>query len=124
LLQGRCLTQRSRFLKTEVKLTPLLRQIFDHNSSTYTYIIGSKNDALIIDPVKENVSQYLKLLDELRLSLKMVLDTHVHADHITGSGLLQQETACEVGSSKESAACWWKLCLRRQCSYQSCWAQV
>ena len=105
MLQGRCLTQRSRFLKTEVKLTPLLRQIFDHNSSTYTYIIGSKNDALIIDPVKENVSQYLKLLDELRLSLKMVLDTHVHADHITGSGLLQQETACEVGSSKESAAC-------------------
>ena len=79
-------------------MTPLLRQIFDHNSSTYTYIIGSKNDALIIDPVKENVSQYLKLLDELRLSLKMVLDTHVHADHITGSGLLQQKTACEVGS--------------------------
>ena len=83
----------------------LVRQLFDHSSSTYTYIIGSNDDALIIDPVKENVSQYINLLDELGLSLKMVLDTHVHADHITGSGLLQKQKACEVGSPIESAAC-------------------
>ena len=83
----------------------LLRQLFDHSSSTYTYIIGSNDDALIIDPVKENISQYINLLDELGLSLKMVLDTHVHADHVTGSGLLQKQKGCEVGSSLESAAC-------------------
>lgn len=83
----------------------LLRQLFDHSSSTYTYIIGSNDDALIIDPVKENVSQYINLLDELGLSLKMALDTHVHADHVTGSGLLQQQKACEVGSPIDSAAC-------------------
>jgi sulfur dioxygenase len=47
----------------------------------------------------------LQLLAELNLSLKMVLDTHVHADHITGAGLLQKETGCEVGSSNESSAC-------------------
>jgi sulfur dioxygenase len=86
-------------------LTPLLRQLFDHNSSTFTYILGSNGEALIIDPVKENIPQYLQLLAELSLSLKMVLDTHVHADHITGSGLLQKETGCEVGSSNESSAC-------------------
>jgi len=88
-----------------VKLNLLLRQLFDRNSSTYTYIIGSKKDALIIDPVKENVPQYMNLLDELGLSLKIALDTHVHADHITGSGLLQQQKGCEVGSPKESTAC-------------------
>ena len=92
-------------LKPEVKLKLLIRQLFDRNSSTYTYIIGSNDHALIIDPVKENVPQYINLLDELGLSLKMVLDTHVHADHITGSGLLQQKKACEVGSPIESAAC-------------------
>jgi len=86
-------------------LTPLLRQLFDHNSSTFTYILGSNGEALIIDPVKENIPQYLQLLSELSLSLKMVLDTHVHADHITGAGLLQKETGCEVGSSNESSAC-------------------
>jgi len=86
-------------------LTPLLRQLFDHTSSTFTYILGSNGEALIIDPVKENIPQYLQLLAELNLSLKMVLDTHVHADHITGTGLLQKETDCEVGSSNESSAC-------------------
>ena len=86
-------------------MTPLLRQLFDHTSSTFTYILGSNGEALIIDPVKENISQYLQLLTELNLSLKMVLDTHVHADHITGAGLLQKETGCKVGSSKESSAC-------------------
>ena len=86
-------------------MTPLLRQLFDHNSSTFTYILGSNGEALIIDPVKENIPQYLQLLAELNLSLKMVLDTHVHADHITGSGLLLQQTACEAGSARESSAC-------------------
>ena len=100
-------------LKPEVKLKLLIRQLFDRNSSTYTYIIGSNDHALIIDPVKENVPQYINLLDELGLSLKMVLDTHVHADHITGSGLLQQKKACEVGSPIESAACCGSFSFRR-----------
>ena len=86
-------------------MTPLLRQLFDHHSSSFTYILGSNGEALIIDPVKENIPQYLQLLAELNLSLKMVLDTHVHADHTTGAGLLQKETGCEVGSSNESSAC-------------------
>ena len=99
----------------------LLRQLFDHSSSTYTYIIGSNDDALIIDPVKENVSQYINLLDELGLSLKMVLDTHVHADHITGSGLLQKQKACEVGSPIESAACCGSFSFRRWSCFGARW---
>ena len=63
----------------------LFHQLFDKSSSTYTYLIASAKgrEALIIDPVLENVEQYIKLLNELDLKLVKVIDTHIHADHIT-----------------------------------------
>ena len=62
----------------------LFRQLFDKSSSTFTYLIASAKgrEALIIDPVLENVEQYIKLLNELNLKLVKVIDTHIHADHI------------------------------------------
>jgi sulfur dioxygenase len=64
----------------------IFRQLFDKISSTYTYLIASAagREALIIDPVLENVEQYIKLLKELDLKLVKVIDTHIHADHISG----------------------------------------
>jgi len=65
----------------------LFRQLFDKSSSTYTYLIASAKgrEALIIDPVLENIEQYIKLLNELDLKLIKVIDTHIHADHITAA---------------------------------------
>ena len=59
----------------------IFNHLFDNNSSTYTYLIASSNgrDALIIDPVEENVTEYIKLLEELNLKLVKVIDTHIHA---------------------------------------------
>ena len=64
----------------------IFRQLFDHVSCTYTYIIGSRTggEALIIDPVLEHVNKYIKLLEELDVKLVKVIDTHIHADHISG----------------------------------------
>ena len=74
----------------------IFRQLFDTTSSTYTYLIASKKgrEALIIDPVLENVENYIKLLNELNLKLVKVIDTHIHADHITGAGKLKNQTNC------------------------------
>ena len=74
----------------------LFRQLFDKTSSTYTYLIASAKgrEALIIDPVIENVEQYIKLLDELDLKLVKVIDTHIHADHISGIAELRDKTNC------------------------------
>ena len=74
----------------------ILKQIFDQKTSTYTYLIASSKgrEALIIDPVLENVEDYIKLLSELDLRLVKVIDTHIHADHITGAGKLRDNTKC------------------------------
>ena len=74
----------------------LFRQLFDKSSSTYTYLIASAKgrEALIIDPVLENVEQYIKLLNELDLKLVKVIDTHIHADHITAASKLKNKTNC------------------------------
>ena len=74
----------------------LLRQLFDKESSTYTYLLAdpSSGEALLIDPVLENLQVYLQLLNELELNLKYALDTHCHADHITALGELRERTAC------------------------------
>jgi len=74
----------------------LFKQIFDTKSSTYTYLIASSQgrEALIIDPVLENVEDYIKLLNELNLKLVKVIDTHIHADHVTGAGKLRDKTKC------------------------------
>jgi len=64
----------------------IFRQLFDSVSSTYTYLIGSRagGEALIIDPVLEKVDSYIKLLEQLDVKLVKVIDTHIHADHISG----------------------------------------
>ena len=74
----------------------IFRQVFDNKSSTYTYLIASAKgrEAVIIDPVIENVESYIKLLNELDLKLVKVIDTHIHADHVTGASKLKQATNC------------------------------
>ena len=74
----------------------IFKQVFDQKSSTYTYLIASSTgrEALIIDPILENVEDYIKLLSELDLRLVKVIDTHIHADHVTGAGKLRDKTKC------------------------------
>ena len=74
----------------------IFRQLFDNVSSTYTYLIASDKgrEALVIDPVLENVESYIKLLKELDLKLVKVIDTHVRADHITAASKLKDKTNC------------------------------
>ena len=74
----------------------IFRQVFDNKSSTYTYLIASAKgrEAVIIDPVIDNVESYISLLNELDLKLVKVIDTHIHADHITGLNELSKRTSC------------------------------
>ncbi|MEW8660584.1 MAG: MBL fold metallo-hydrolase [Candidatus Thiodiazotropha endolucinida] len=74
----------------------VFRQLYDHESSTYTYLLAERlgGEALLIDPVKSNVDQYIQLVNELDLQLVMAVDTHIHADHVTGLGALRQSTDC------------------------------
>src|SRR5712672_2937327 len=69
----------------------IFRQLFDSVSSTYSYLLASRRggEALIIDPVLEKVDRYLQLVAELDLKLVKAVDTHIHADHITGLGALR-----------------------------------
>ena len=74
----------------------IFEQLFDTKSSTYTYIIssGEGREALIIDPVIEHTNDYLKILEKLELKLVKVIDTHIHADHITALNELNKRTSC------------------------------
>ena len=74
----------------------IFKQVFDSKSSTYTYLIASAKgrEACIIDPVLENVEDYINILKELDLKLVKVIDTHIHADHITGASKLKKITSC------------------------------
>ena len=76
----------------------IFKQIFDKKSSTYTYLIASAKgrEALIIDPVIENVEEYISALKELDLKLVKVIDTHIHADHVTGASKLKDITKCST----------------------------
>ena len=76
----------------------IFKQVFDKKSSTYTYLIASAKgrEAVIIDPVIENVDSYINLLNELDLKLVKVIDTHIHADHITGASKLKKVTNCST----------------------------
>ena len=76
----------------------IFRQLFDIKSSTYTYLIssGKGREALIIDPVLENVNSYIKLLSEFNLKLVKVIDTHIHADHVTAASKLKDITQCST----------------------------
>ena len=74
----------------------IFEQLFDIKSSTYTYIIssGKGREALIIDPVIENTDAYIKVLKNLDLKLVKVIDTHIHADHVSGLNELSKRTNC------------------------------
>ena len=74
----------------------IFRQLFDSVSGTYSYLLASRSggEALIIDPVLEKVDRYLQLIAELDLKLVKAVDTHLHADHITGLGALRDRTHC------------------------------
>src|SRR3954468_13398039 len=82
----------------------IFRQLFDTTSSTFTYLIASRKggEALIIDPVLERVDRYIKLLDELQVRLVKAIDTHVHADHVTGLGELRDRTRCITVMGEQS----------------------
>tara|TARA_B100000900_G_scaffold388499_1_gene380595 strand:+ start:328 stop:1008 length:681 start_codon:yes stop_codon:yes gene_type:complete len=76
----------------------IFKQVFDKKSSTYTYLIASSKgrEALIIDPVLDNVDNYISLLNNLDLKLVKVIDTHIHADHVTGASKLKNLTKCST----------------------------
>lgn len=84
----------------------IFRQLFDFDTYTYTYLLAdpASGEALLIDTVKENLNQYKALLEQLKLSLTVVLDTHVHADHITAAGELRDLYGCETVLSHRTAA--------------------
>lgn len=87
----------------------VFRQLFESESSTYTYILADSvtKEAIIIDPVKETLERDMSLLEEMHLKLKYILETHVHADHITSAGTLKEKTKAKivlgVGTGLETA---------------------
>ena len=84
----------------------IFNQLFDEKSSTYTYVIssGKGREALIIDPVIEHTQHYIKILKDLNLKLVKVIDTHIHADHVSGLNELHKKTDCTrvMGEGSES----------------------
>ena len=84
----------------------IFEQLFDIKSSTYTYIIssGKGREALIIDPVIENTDRYIKVLTYLDLKLVKVIDTHIHADHISGLNELSKRTKCSKIMGEQSSS--------------------
>ncbi len=84
----------------------IFRQLFDPVSSTYSYLLASRKggEALIIDPVLERVDRYLQLIHELDLKLVKAVDTHLHADHITGLGALRDKTHCITVMGEQTKA--------------------
>jgi sulfur dioxygenase len=84
----------------------IFRQLFDSVSGTYTYLIASRRgaEALIIDPVLEKVDRYIQLLNELGVRLVKAVDTHLHADHVTGLGALRDRTHCITVMGEQTKA--------------------
>jgi glyoxylase-like metal-dependent hydrolase (beta-lactamase superfamily II) len=76
----------------------IFKQLFDNISCTFTYLIASRagGEAVIIDPVLENVDQYIKELNRFKLNLVKVIETHTHADHFSGSSKLKDSTNCKT----------------------------
>lgn len=86
----------------------VFHQFFEAESGTYTYLLGDKasREAVLIDPVLETIERDLKWVDELGLKLKYIIDTHVHADHVTGAGELRSRTQAQTALSlKAGVAC-------------------
>lgn len=85
--------------------TMLFYQLFEAESSTYTYLLGDRDtkEAVLIDPVQETVERDLRLLADLGLKLLFILETHVHADHITGADSIRSRTGGKTGISRQAA---------------------
>ena len=84
----------------------LFRQLLDHESSTYTYLIaaGIGDEAVIIDPVKKNIAQYMMLIQQFDLKLVAAIDTHLHADHISALGDLSSQLGCDIIMGEQTQA--------------------
>jgi sulfur dioxygenase len=84
----------------------LFRQLFEPQSSAYTYLVACEatGEAALIDPVLESVDRDLALLAELALTLRFTIETHLHADHVTGAARLRAETGCKAAAPEKSAA--------------------
>jgi len=82
----------------------IFRQLFDPQSSTYTYLLGDSGAAVLIDPVFEQVRRDVALIGELGLKLVATLETHVHADHVTGASLLKRRAGSKIMVAKASGA--------------------
>src|SRR4051812_29569999 len=82
----------------------IFRQLFDPASSTYTYLLADGGRALLLDPVLEQVPRDLALIGELGLTLVYTLETHVHADHVTGAWLLKQTAGNQVALAESAGA--------------------
>ena len=85
----------------------IFRQLYDLESSTYTYLVADERTrkAVLIDPVREQVKRDLGQVDELQLELTYVIDTHTHADHVTGTGLLRIRTGAQIVGGRTAASC-------------------
>jgi glyoxylase-like metal-dependent hydrolase (beta-lactamase superfamily II) len=84
----------------------LFRQLFEPQSSTYTYLVACEEsgEAVLIDPVLETVERDVQLLGELELSLRFTVETHIHADHVTGASSLRELTGCRCAIPDQSGA--------------------
>src|SRR5881409_1688339 len=84
----------------------IFRQLFDSVSGTYTYLLAGRRggEALIIDPVLEKIDRYLQLMHELDVKLVKAVDTHLHADHVTGLGALRDRTQCITVMGEQTKA--------------------
>ena len=84
----------------------LIRQLFDKDTCTFTYLLADRaaGEAVLIDPVRERVERDVALLEELAVDLVYALDTHAHADHVTGAAALRERLGCRVVISRAAGA--------------------
>ncbi|HEY0975814.1 MAG TPA: MBL fold metallo-hydrolase [Solimonas sp.] len=84
----------------------IFRQLYDHESSTYTYLLAARRggEALIIDPVREQMPAYTRLIEQLGVRLVIAVDTHTHADHVTALGALRESTGCTTMMGERTQA--------------------
>ena len=92
----------------------LFRQLFEAQSSTYTYLVGCERtrEAVLIDPVLETIERDLQELDALQASLRFTIETHIHADHVTGASALRERTGCRCAVPESSGAAHADLAVR------------